>query len=239
MHPVWDAVLLFWYWCSGIGNCTLYSHCLQCAVPLHNMAQSVWGNDCRQWRLLVSTARHIQRVMPYVTFKSFWSFVSLWLDSTKSAMDPDKVSIILWCNATSSLRTPTFLDCFLRDLDPLQAPLWCARVMMTDNPQCLLGRVFGYSILYFQTLEGVKHCHNLAVISGDYLEEFVQICRRKESNDQLLGKSVIDAHTPGKAHSVAGYSSQLLIHFPFTNEFFSNHRGWHWPSPAATNRPWL
>lgn len=32
------------------------------------------------------------------------------------------------------------------------------------------------------------------VIAGDYLEEFVQVCRRKESTDQLLGKSVLDAH---------------------------------------------
>ena len=28
---------------------------------------------------------------------------------------------------------------FFSDLDPLQAPHWCVRVRMTENPVCLLG----------------------------------------------------------------------------------------------------
>ncbi|KAG8432237.1 hypothetical protein GDO86_016757 [Hymenochirus boettgeri] len=51
------------------------------------------------------------------------------------------------------------------DLDPLQAPQWSVRVRKADNPQCLL---------------------------GDFLSEFFRLCRRKESTDELLGKSVFD-----------------------------------------------
>uniref|UniRef100_A0A8C4QM23 Rab3 GTPase-activating protein catalytic subunit n=1 Tax=Eptatretus burgeri TaxID=7764 RepID=A0A8C4QM23_EPTBU len=51
------------------------------------------------------------------------------------------------------------------DLDPLQAPQWSVRVRMADNPQCLL-------------------C--------DFLHEFHGLCHRKESTDQLLGKSLFE-----------------------------------------------
>ncbi|KAM8933756.1 rab3 GTPase-activating protein catalytic subunit isoform 2-T2 [Pelodytes ibericus] len=51
------------------------------------------------------------------------------------------------------------------DLDPLQAPQWSVRVRKADNPQCML---------------------------GDFLSEFFKLCRRKESTDELLGKSVFE-----------------------------------------------
>ncbi|KAI0217388.1 Rab3 GTPase-activating protein catalytic subunit [Lamellibrachia satsuma] len=51
------------------------------------------------------------------------------------------------------------------DLDPLQAPHWCVRVRMTDSPVCLL---------------------------GDFLLDFVQLCRKTESTNQLLSKSLLN-----------------------------------------------
>ncbi|XP_053554210.1 rab3 GTPase-activating protein catalytic subunit [Bombina bombina] len=51
------------------------------------------------------------------------------------------------------------------DLDPLQAPQWSVRVRKADNPQCML---------------------------GDFVSEFFKLCRRKESTDELLGKSAFD-----------------------------------------------
>ncbi|XP_078408596.1 rab3 GTPase-activating protein catalytic subunit isoform X8 [Cetorhinus maximus] len=51
------------------------------------------------------------------------------------------------------------------DLDALQAPQWSVRVRKADNPQCLL---------------------------GDFLTEFFKLCRRKESTDELLGKSAFE-----------------------------------------------
>ncbi|XP_073401637.1 rab3 GTPase-activating protein catalytic subunit isoform X1 [Dendrobates tinctorius] len=51
------------------------------------------------------------------------------------------------------------------DLDPLQAPQWSVRVRKADNPQCML---------------------------GDFISEFFRLCRRKESTDELLGKSAFD-----------------------------------------------
>ncbi|XP_060785256.1 rab3 GTPase-activating protein catalytic subunit isoform X2 [Neoarius graeffei] len=48
------------------------------------------------------------------------------------------------------------------DLDPLQAPHWSVRVRKADNPQCLL---------------------------GDFLVEFLKVCSRKESTDEILGRS--------------------------------------------------
>ncbi|WAR09607.1 RB3GP-like protein [Mya arenaria] len=47
-----------------------------------------------------------------------------------------------------------------RDLDPLQAPLWSVRVQMTEDPQCLL---------------------------GEYLSQFLALCHRQETLEQLLG----------------------------------------------------
>ncbi|NWV59056.1 RB3GP protein, partial [Malurus elegans] len=51
------------------------------------------------------------------------------------------------------------------DLDPLQAPQWSVRVRKADNPQCLL---------------------------GDFLTEFFKLCRRKESTDEILGRSAFE-----------------------------------------------
>ncbi|XP_053352311.1 rab3 GTPase-activating protein catalytic subunit [Clarias gariepinus] len=48
------------------------------------------------------------------------------------------------------------------DLDPIQAPQWSVRVRKADNPQCLL---------------------------GDFVTEFLKLCSRKESTDEILGKS--------------------------------------------------
>ncbi|CAO2636673.1 Rab3 GTPase-activating protein catalytic subunit [Lemmus lemmus] len=51
------------------------------------------------------------------------------------------------------------------DLDPVQAPHWSVRVRKADNPQCLL---------------------------GDFVAEFLKICRRKESTDEILGRSTFE-----------------------------------------------
>ncbi|XP_048390389.1 rab3 GTPase-activating protein catalytic subunit isoform X1 [Stegostoma tigrinum] len=54
------------------------------------------------------------------------------------------------------------------DLDAVQAPQWSVRVRKADNPQCLL---------------------------GDFLTEFFKLCRRKESTDELLGRSAFEDET--------------------------------------------
>nr|XP_042711522.1 rab3 GTPase-activating protein catalytic subunit isoform X4 [Chrysemys picta bellii] len=51
------------------------------------------------------------------------------------------------------------------DLDPIQAPQWSVRIRKADNPQCLL---------------------------GDFLTEFFKLCRRKESTDEILGRSTFE-----------------------------------------------
>uniref|UniRef100_A0A2K6UR10 Rab3 GTPase-activating protein catalytic subunit n=1 Tax=Saimiri boliviensis boliviensis TaxID=39432 RepID=A0A2K6UR10_SAIBB len=51
------------------------------------------------------------------------------------------------------------------DLDPIQAPHWSVRVRKAENPQCLL---------------------------GDFVTEFFKICRRKESTDEILGRSAFE-----------------------------------------------
>ncbi|XP_051003260.1 rab3 GTPase-activating protein catalytic subunit isoform X2 [Acomys russatus] len=51
------------------------------------------------------------------------------------------------------------------DLDPVQAPHWSVRVRKAENPQCLL---------------------------GDFVTEFLKICRRKESTDEILGRSTFE-----------------------------------------------
>ncbi|KAK3568274.1 hypothetical protein QTP86_002770 [Hemibagrus guttatus] len=58
------------------------------------------------------------------------------------------------------------------DLDPLQAPHWSVRVRKADNPQCLL---------------------------GDFLLEFLKLCSRKETTDEILGRS--SAEEEGKENS--------------------------------------
>ncbi|XP_042192084.1 rab3 GTPase-activating protein catalytic subunit isoform X2 [Callorhinchus milii] len=76
------------------------------------------------------------------------------------------------------------------DLDPLQAPHWSVRVRKADNPQCLL---------------------------GDFLTEFLKICRRKESTDELLGKSAFEED--GKENTDITHALQKLtdpgtVHIP-------------------------
>ncbi|XP_033871211.3 rab3 GTPase-activating protein catalytic subunit-like isoform X1 [Acipenser ruthenus] len=51
------------------------------------------------------------------------------------------------------------------DLDPVQAPHWSVRVRKADNPQCLL---------------------------GDFLSEFFKLCCRKESTEEILGRSPLE-----------------------------------------------
>ncbi|XP_057200191.1 rab3 GTPase-activating protein catalytic subunit-like isoform X1 [Triplophysa rosa] len=51
------------------------------------------------------------------------------------------------------------------DLDPLQAPHWSVRVRKADNPQCLL---------------------------GDFLTEFFKLCCRKETTEEILGRSSVE-----------------------------------------------
>ncbi|KAF7709908.1 rab3 GTPase-activating protein catalytic subunit isoform X2 [Silurus meridionalis] len=58
------------------------------------------------------------------------------------------------------------------DLDPLQAPHWSVRVRKADNPQCLL---------------------------GDFLMEFLKLGSRKESTEEILGRS--SAEEEGKDNS--------------------------------------
>ncbi|XP_059822242.1 rab3 GTPase-activating protein catalytic subunit [Hypanus sabinus] len=76
------------------------------------------------------------------------------------------------------------------DLDALQAPLWSVRVRKADNPQCLL---------------------------GDFLTEFFKLCLRKESADEILGRSTIEDET--KDHADISQALQKLteptsVHMP-------------------------
>ncbi|XP_077303937.1 rab3 GTPase-activating protein catalytic subunit isoform X1 [Lithobates pipiens] len=66
------------------------------------------------------------------------------------------------------------------DLDPLQAPQWSVRVRKADNPQCML---------------------------GDFVTEFFKLCRRKESTDELLGKSAFEEN--GKDTDISQALSKL------------------------------
>ncbi|KAH9514641.1 Rab3 GTPase-activating protein catalytic subunit [Bulinus truncatus] len=52
------------------------------------------------------------------------------------------------------------------DLDPLQAPQWTVRLQMTDDPQCLL---------------------------GEFLKDFLKLCDRIESTDEVLKKVIVDS----------------------------------------------
>ncbi|XP_042611116.1 rab3 GTPase-activating protein catalytic subunit isoform X2 [Cyprinus carpio] len=58
------------------------------------------------------------------------------------------------------------------DLDPLQAPHWSVRVRKADNPQCLL---------------------------GEFLMEFFKLCCRKETSEEILGRSAVEEE--GKENS--------------------------------------
>ncbi|TRZ02365.1 hypothetical protein DNTS_019010 [Danionella cerebrum] len=57
------------------------------------------------------------------------------------------------------------------DLDPLQAPHWSVRIRKAENPQCLL---------------------------GEFLMEFFRLCSRKETTEEILGRSLVDED--GKEH---------------------------------------
>ncbi|KAJ8247119.1 hypothetical protein GJAV_G00258960 [Gymnothorax javanicus] len=67
------------------------------------------------------------------------------------------------------------------DLDPLQAPHWSVRVRKAENPQCLL---------------------------GDFLMEFFKLCCRKESTEDILGRSCLDEE--GKENSDIGQALSKL-----------------------------
>ncbi|MGH0139672.1 UNVERIFIED_CONTAM: hypothetical protein FKN15_069910, partial [Acipenser sinensis] len=56
------------------------------------------------------------------------------------------------------------------DLDPVQAPHWSVRLRKADNPQCLL---------------------------GDFLSEFFKLCCRKESTEEILGRSPLEEEGKG------------------------------------------
>ncbi|XP_039198299.1 rab3 GTPase-activating protein catalytic subunit isoform X2 [Crotalus tigris] len=66
------------------------------------------------------------------------------------------------------------------DLDPAQAPQWSVRVRKADNPQCLL---------------------------SDFVTEFFKLCRRKESTDEILGKSAFEEE--GKDADISHALSKL------------------------------
>nr|XP_020635295.1 rab3 GTPase-activating protein catalytic subunit isoform X2 [Pogona vitticeps] len=66
------------------------------------------------------------------------------------------------------------------DLDPVQAPQWSVRVRKADNPQCLL---------------------------SDFVTEFFKLCRRKESTDEILGKSAFEEE--GKDADISHALSKL------------------------------
>ena len=60
------------------------------------------------------------------------------------------------------------------DLDPLQAPQWSVRLQMTDNPQCLL---------------------------GDFLNDFLQLCDRHESTEEVLRKVMPETDNDKDKHN--------------------------------------
>ncbi|XP_078408591.1 rab3 GTPase-activating protein catalytic subunit isoform X4 [Cetorhinus maximus] len=76
------------------------------------------------------------------------------------------------------------------DLDALQAPQWSVRVRKADNPQCLL---------------------------GDFLTEFFKLCRRKESTDELLGKSAFEDESKENAdisQALQKLTEPTAVHMP-------------------------
>ncbi|XP_058050021.1 rab3 GTPase-activating protein catalytic subunit isoform X2 [Ahaetulla prasina] len=66
------------------------------------------------------------------------------------------------------------------DLDPAQAPQWSVRVRKAENPQCLL---------------------------SDFVTEFFKLCRRKESTDEILGRSAFEEE--GKDADISHALSKL------------------------------
>ncbi|XP_067843347.1 rab3 GTPase-activating protein catalytic subunit isoform X3 [Heptranchias perlo] len=77
------------------------------------------------------------------------------------------------------------------DLDALQAPQWSVRVRKADNPQCLL---------------------------GDFLTEFFKLCRRKESTDELLGRSAFEDENKAENADISQALQKLTeptaVHMP-------------------------
>lgn len=69
-------------------------------------------------------------------------------------------SLNLYCTWPSLSEDMIVENQVYSDLDPLQAPHWSVRIQMTEDPQCLL---------------------------GEYLINFLALCHRKETLDQLLG----------------------------------------------------
>uniref|UniRef100_A0A0B7ASM6 Rab3 GTPase-activating protein catalytic subunit n=1 Tax=Arion vulgaris TaxID=1028688 RepID=A0A0B7ASM6_9EUPU len=59
------------------------------------------------------------------------------------------------------------------DLDPLQAPQWMVRLQMADDPQCLL---------------------------GEFLQDFLKLCDRLESTDEVLKKVALDNDSDKEKH---------------------------------------
>ncbi|CAG5116376.1 unnamed protein product [Candidula unifasciata] len=59
------------------------------------------------------------------------------------------------------------------DLDPLQAPQWMVRLQMADDPQCLL---------------------------GEFLRDFLKLCDRHESTDEVLRKVALDNDPDKEKH---------------------------------------
>ncbi|XP_051884475.1 rab3 GTPase-activating protein catalytic subunit isoform X2 [Pristis pectinata] len=74
------------------------------------------------------------------------------------------------------------------DLDALQAPLWSVRVRKADNPQCLL---------------------------GDFLTEFFKLCLRKESTDEILGRSTFeDENHADISQALQKLTEPTSVHMP-------------------------
>lgn len=61
------------------------------------------------------------------------------------------------------------------DLDPLQAPQWMVRLQMADDPQCLL---------------------------GEFLRDFLKLCDRLESTDEVLRKVALDNDADKEKHGI-------------------------------------
>ncbi|XP_041356173.1 rab3 GTPase-activating protein catalytic subunit-like [Gigantopelta aegis] len=68
------------------------------------------------------------------------------------------------------------------DLDPLQAPQWSVRVNMTEDPVSLL---------------------------GDYLREFLSLCNRKETTDELLGSKISEDQDKQQAGDISQVLQRL------------------------------
>lgn len=74
------------------------------------------------------------------------------------------------------------------DLDPLQAPMWTACLQMTEDPQCLL---------------------------GEYLQDFLKLCNRIESTEEVLRKVLLDpASADGETADISNAFQRLTEPVP-------------------------